>query len=171
MINHVNYERNQCIMNKIIKFSLLIVASFMIGVIGIQNSKPEAATVHKYSKVYKATKKQLGKPYIWGSVGPRGFDCSGLTSYAFKKGINVKLPRTAQAQYSNVKKISRKNIKKGDLVHFGSSKRNIYHVGLYIGNGKMIDAQNRGVIVERINSPWWNTVGYSRPAKLDTNQA
>ncbi|MCF6514577.1 hydrolase [Lactobacillus sp. S2-2] len=157
-------------MNKIIKFSLLIIASLMIGIIGIQNSNTEASSVHKYNDVYKVAKKQLGKPYIWGSVGPKGFDCSGLTSYAYKKGIKVNIPRTAQAQYSNVKKISRKNLKKGDLVHFGYSKRSISHVGLYIGKGKMIDAQNRGVIVERINSPWWHTVGYSRPAKLDTNQ-
>ncbi len=81
-----------------------------------------------------------------------------------KKALNVQLPRTAQAQYNDSKRVSAKNADKGDLVFFGSSRSNVYHVGIYVGNGKMIDAQNRGVVTENINAPWWNLVGYGKLA-------
>ncbi|WP_172187734.1 C40 family peptidase [Lentilactobacillus kribbianus] len=123
----------------------------------------DAATTQSYSKVYETAKKQLGKRYSWGSVGPHSFDCSGLTKYVYKKSIKKSLPRTAQAQYNGTKKVSKHNRKKGDLVYFGTSKHNISHVGVYIGGGKMIDAQNRGVIIEKVSAPWWHAVGYSRP--------
>lgn len=126
----------------------------------------DAATTQSYSKVYATAKKQLGKRYSWGSVGPHSFDCSGLTKYVYKKSIKKSLPRTAQAQYNGTKKVSKNNRKKGDLVYFGTSKNTITHVGINIGNGNMIDAQNYGVIIEKINAPWWNKVGYSRPTNL-----
>ncbi|UQS87143.1 NlpC/P60 family protein [Nicoliella spurrieriana] len=100
--------------------------------------------------------------YVWGANGPSSFDCSGFTKYVYKKALGVNLPRTAQAQYNSNQKVSVSNLKKGDLVFFGSSSRSISHVGMYIGNGKMIDAQNRGVIKENIHSAWWNLVGAAR---------
>lgn len=108
-------------------------------------------------------KKQLGKSYRLGAVGPSSFDCSGFTSYVFKKAAKKTISRTAQAQYASQKHVKKARLKKGDLAFFGSSAANITHVGLYIGHGKMINAQSRGVITERINAPWWHVVGYSRP--------
>jgi len=119
-----------------------------------------------YSKVYSYAHKQLGKRYVYGAVGPNRFDCSGLSKYVYKKSVNKTLPRTAQSQYNKYKKASTGSRKKGDLVFFGSSKKRITHVGIYVGSGKMIDAQNRGVITEKVASPWWHCVGYSRPATL-----
>lgn len=119
-----------------------------------------------YSAVYKEAKKHLGTSYVYGAVGPTHFDCSGFTKYVYKKAIGKTLPRTAQAQYNGTKKVSKKNIKKGDLVYFGSSKSNISHVGMYIGNGRMIDSQNRGVVTEQVYAPWWHVVGFSHPTDL-----
>ncbi|KRM57966.1 C40 family peptidase [Secundilactobacillus malefermentans] len=155
--------------SKAIKFILTVVAVLGLSIVATSlhnQSTASAATKPSYSKIYKVAKKQLGKPYGWGSTGPSRFDCSGLTKYVFKKGANKTIVRTAQSQYNHYKKVSRKNLKKGDLAFFGGSKRSISHVGMYIGNGKMIDSQNRGVIVESISAPWWHAVGYARVTDL-----
>lgn len=130
-----------------------------------QPTTADAAT-KSYSKVYKVAKAQLGKRYGWGATGPSSFDCSGLTSYVYKKGASIKIPRTAQAQYNKFKHVKYAHAKKGDLVFFGGSKRSISHVGIYIGGGKMIDSQNRGVITEAVKAPWWHHVGTARVTDL-----
>lgn len=117
-----------------------------------------------FNSMRRVAQKKLGDRYVYGAVGPHYFDCSGFTRYIYKYGSHITLPRTAQAQYNNYQHISRKERQKGDLVFFGNSKHSISHVGMYVGRGKMIDAQNRGVIVEHIHAPWWHEVGYSRPA-------
>ncbi|MBC1937785.1 C40 family peptidase [Listeria grandensis] len=86
---------------------------------------------------------QQGKPYVWGAIGPDAFDCSGLIIYCFQQaGIAINgRPTTATmfAGNSNFKAINRSDIKNGDLVMiaFGSS---VDHVGIYIGDGKMVHA-------------------------------
>ncbi|ALJ31426.1 hypothetical protein APS55_03930 [Apilactobacillus kunkeei] len=124
-------------------------------------------TSHKrsrFSSIYKTASSKLGHPYVYGAVGPYSFDCSGFTQYAYRHGAHKNLARTAQMQYNTNKHVSRNHVKKGDLVFFGSSRRNIYHVGIYIGHDRMIDAQNRGVVTEKIHVPWWHEVGYARVA-------
>ncbi|CAI2691639.1 hypothetical protein AKUH4B412M_13040 [Apilactobacillus kunkeei] len=124
-------------------------------------------TSHKrsrFSSIYRSASSKLGHPYVYGAVGPYSFDCSGFTQYAYRHGAHKNLARTAQMQYNTNKHVSRNHVKKGDLVFFGSSRRNIYHVGIYIGHDRMIDAQNRGVVTEKIHVPWWHEVGYARVA-------
>jgi cell wall-associated NlpC family hydrolase len=111
-------------------------------------------------------KKELGKPYSYGGNGPSAFDCSGLTTYVYKNAADKTLPRTAQAQYNTYAHVSSSNLKQGDLAFFGGSTSSISHVGIYVGDGKMIDAQNYGVITEAISAPWWHLVGYARPMSL-----
>ncbi|GAY72124.1 C40 family peptidase [Lentilactobacillus kosonis] len=119
-----------------------------------------------YSQIYTTAKSKLGSPYIWGATGPTGFDCSGFTSYVYKQS-GVTIARTAQAQYNTNKHVAYKNIQKGDLVFFGGNAASISHVGMYIGGGKMIDAQNRGVITENVKAPWWHYVGSAHVTDLD----
>ncbi len=85
-----------------------------------------------------------------------------------KKAAKITLPRTAQAQYNAYKHVSASKVTKGDLVFFGYSKHSISHVGLYVGNGKMIDAQNRGVVTEKVHAPWWHVVGYAHVTDFST---
>ncbi|MDT6981175.1 NlpC/P60 family protein [Levilactobacillus zymae] len=125
-------------------------------------TNPTVSTNTTFKSVYKVAKSHLGARYVYGAVGPNVFDCSGFTSYIYRKGANVTLPRTAQAQFNAYKHVKYANIKKGDLVFFGGSKYSISHVGMYIGKGKMIDAQNRGVVREAVHAPWWHAVGYAR---------
>lgn len=83
---------------------------------------------------------QIGKPYRWGAAGPDSFDCSGLTMFAWRKA-GVGLPHSSRAQFSATKRVARENLQPGDLVFFGSP---IHHVGIYIGNGNMINSPESG---------------------------
>ncbi len=89
---------------------------------------------------------QLGKPYIWGAEGPGGFDCSGLMLYAWR-AAGRRLPRTSRAQWSGTRRVAIGDIRPGDLVFFAKPGRAIHHVGMYIGNGQMVEASRRGVPV------------------------
>lgn len=83
---------------------------------------------------------QIGKPYQWGASGPGSFDCSGLTMYAWRSA-GVSLPHSSRAQYAATKRVDRSELQPGDLVFFGSP---IHHVGMYVGDGKMINSPETG---------------------------
>nr|WP_275402624.1 NlpC/P60 family protein [Streptomyces sp. SID13031] len=84
---------------------------------------------------------QQGDSYVWGASGPSQFDCSGLTMYAWGKA-GVSLSHSSKAQYGEGRKVSRADLRPGDLVFYGSPS--IHHVGMYIGNGRMVHAPNPG---------------------------
>ena len=111
----------------------------------------------KGSTVVETAKKYLGAKYVYGASGPNSFDCSGFTSYVFKLH-GVSLSRTAKGQYTNGTAVSRANLQPGDLVMFGPSASGINHVGIYIGGGKIIHAENpsSGVTIDTINSGYYN---------------
>ena len=76
--------------------------------------------------------RQRGKPYRYGAAGPRAFDCSGLTSYAFHHAGFRRMPRTASAQAHFARHIRRSRMHRGDLIFF-TSGGGVYHVGLFAG--------------------------------------
>ncbi|MGW2278915.1 NlpC/P60 family protein [Streptomyces sp. NPDC001770] len=82
----------------------------------------------------------IGKPYVWGATGPSAYDCSGLTQAAWR-AAGVSLPRTTYTQINAGRRVSRSQLAPGDLVFFYSG---ISHVGLYVGDGKMIHAPHPG---------------------------
>ncbi|MBO3443023.1 C40 family peptidase [Clostridium sp. CCUG 7971] len=129
--------------------------------INIQNSNTTINTNTNISKVDKTidiAKKQMGKPYKWGAGGPSAFDCSGLTSYAYKNGANVKLPRSSREQAKVGKSVSKKDLKAGDLLFFSSAGNGINHVGIYIGDSKMVHSPRPGenVKIDKINSGYYS---------------
>jgi len=85
---------------------------------------------------------QLGKAYKWAGAGPTTYDCSGLTMVAWKKA-GVMLPHSAQDQYDLTSRVPIADLLPGDLVFFGTAT-DVYHVGIYIGNGNMVDAPETG---------------------------
>ncbi len=110
-------------------------------------------------------RKQIGKPYLWAADGPASFDCSGLVMMAWRQSA-VSLPHWSVAQYATGKKISLANIRPGDMVFFATDLteyRSIHHVGLYIGNGQMIEAPFTGSFVRVSSINRASLFGASRP--------
>ncbi len=102
---------------------------------------------------------QLGDPYRFGSAGPDSYDCSGLTSAAWKS-VGVSLPRSSRSQFGAGRSVSRSELAPGDLVFFYSP---ISHVALYAGNGQIIHAPRpgKGVQYTSLSSMPW--AGAKRP--------
>jgi cell wall-associated NlpC family hydrolase len=102
----------------------------------------------------------LGKPYVWGATGPSAFDCSGLTQAAWRSA-GVALPRTTYTQINAGQRVPRSRLAPGDLLFFYSG---ITHVGLYIGDGRMIHAPRPGAPVRIAPITEMPLTGATRPA-------
>ncbi|MFE2327278.1 NlpC/P60 family protein, partial [Streptomyces sp. NPDC059385] len=90
-----------------------------------------------------AARSAVGRPYVWGSTGPSGFDCSGLMVWSYRQA-GVSLPRTSQAQRHAGRQVPLSQARPGDLVTYRSDAS---HVGMYVGNGQVIHAPYPGARV------------------------
>jgi cell wall-associated NlpC family hydrolase len=121
----------------------------------------------------------LGLPYAWGgggSFGPGpgldpdlgiiGFDCSGLTQYAYRQA-GIKIPRNSRAQYAALPQVAGDDLQPGDLVFWATTPSNpstIHHVAIYLGGGKMVEAPESGDVVKVSNMRWKGYAGAVRPS-------
>ena len=108
---------------------------------------------------------QIGKPYVWGAAGPDSYDCSGLVMWAYAH-VGVNLDHWTGYQWVEGARMSTSSLRPGDLVFFAtntSDPNTIHHVGMYIGNGEMVEAPHTGAYV-RISSMWRpDLIGAVRP--------
>jgi cell wall-associated NlpC family hydrolase len=103
---------------------------------------PTANTIGAQALRFALTKR--GDPYVWGAAGPSAFDCSGLVLWAYSQ-VGISLPHFTGDQWNMGVHVARADLQPGDLVFFYPD---IGHVGLYIGNGLMVDAPTFGEPVQ-----------------------
>lgn len=107
---------------------------------GMQSAVPASDN----AAVVDAARSAIGSPYGWGAAGPSAFDCSGLTSWAYGQA-GKQIPRTSEAQAAQGTPVSLDALQPGDIIaYYGGAS----HVGIYTGNGTIIDALNDGVPVQ-----------------------
>ncbi len=121
---------------------------------GRSTSNPAPAPASNAGGAVAIAMQYVGRPYVSGAAGPDAFDCSGLVQYVYAQ-MGISLPRTAQAQGSAGRLVSAAEAQPGDIVYFG------HHVGIYAGDGKMIDAgtESTGVVYRDI---YETPIGYVR---------
>ena len=102
--------------------------------------------------------RQRGKPYRWGGQGPHAFDCSGLTSAAWRSA-GVTIPRTAAGQLAGLPRV-RGRLRPGDLVIYRTDGPSRRHVAIVVGRGRMVEARGRGIPVRstRLRGGWLGAV-------------
>ena len=127
---------------------------------GQANAKEIQEIARPTSGVLGAAEKYIGTPYCRGGQSPRCFDCSGFVKYVHAQK-DIDLPRTSHQQYKATKKISRSEAVPGDLVFFHYRSGYVYHVGIYVGDGKVLHSPKRGQDV-RISQIWTARVTFGR---------
>ncbi|MAC84391.1 MAG: glycoside hydrolase [Arcobacter sp.] len=152
---------------KILKLfiSLLVITSALYMYLSAQSSTTSDETKEVNSPIItnssdtliSLAKSKIGSPYVYAKTGPDSFDCSGFVYYVFNEN-NISLPRTSINQSKIGPKITRAEIKKGDLVFFDTNlKGHVNHSGIYLGEGKFIHASSgkaNGVTISDIDG-WY----------------
>lgn len=108
------------------------------------------------SQIISKAKSYLGTPYVWGGSSPSGFDCSGLVQYVFKQN-GISLPRTTTDQVKVGTYVAKSDLRPGDLVFLQNTYRQgVSHVGIYIGDGKIIHASSsKGVVISSLSTSYY----------------
>lgn len=119
----------------------------------IQNQQKERSIDKNFSRFYKEWK---GVKYKFGGNSKKGIDCSAFIQKAYKKTLNINIPRTTLQQSKKGKNIRKSQLKLGDLVFFKTGK-NSRHVGIYIEDGKFMHASSKkGVTISRLDNVYFN---------------
>lgn len=108
----------------------------------------DSSALIKYAETF------MGIPYVWGGTSPSGFDCSGFTQYVYNH-FGVSIYRTSEEQFAEGIPINSSNLQPGDLVFFSTYAPGATHVGIYVGNGMMVDSQDFGVSIDNIFNSYW----------------
>ncbi len=121
-----------------------------LGKDGVVEGESEVNT----DKVITKAKSLMGTPYKWGGTTPSGFDCSGYLQYVYKESVGIDIPRTVEDIYKAGENVSEPQV--GDLVFFETYKEGPSHAGIYLGDGKFINASSsKGVTISDKNSSYW----------------
>jgi peptidoglycan DL-endopeptidase CwlO len=122
---------------------------------GTSDESSTSTATGSAAAVVEFAKAQVGKAYVMGSTGPNAYDCSGLTTAAFKQ-VGVDLPRVSQDQSTFGTEVGLNNLQPGDILYWGG-KGTAYHVAIYIGGGQYVGAQNPSTGVAQHPLDWGGT--------------
>jgi len=135
---------------------ILIILLVINTLLSCKSHKTVTSRLHAVSqKLEQVYNKYKGVRYRYGGTTSRGFDCSGFVQRAYMDAFKIQLPRTTKAMIKTGKKVSKSNLKTGDLVFFHPISK-YYHVGIYMGNGIFMHAStSRGVIKSKLDFKYW----------------
>jgi len=112
-------------------------------------------------RLYEGVNEWLGTPYRYSGSSKRGVDCSGLVCLLYKDCYGKELTGCASDIYKNSQQISRSELQEGDLVFFKIRKKQISHVGVYLGQNRFVHASlQNGVIVSTLDDPYYKKYFY-----------
>lgn len=104
----------------------------------------------------------VGTPYRYGASSRRGTDCSGFVTRVFQQVYGITLQRSSRSMFSRVQRVAKSEMQPGDLVFFRHQGGAIYHVGIYLKNGKFAhSACNGGVMVSSLSQPYYQRNFYA----------
>ncbi|MCM1517849.1 MAG: NlpC/P60 family protein [Pseudoflavonifractor sp.] len=161
MTRHNKPTRSACTRLRTVTIPLLTAIAVSLALTACHSSKNAsgtAATSRERQAVVKEAHRWLGTRYRYGGTERSGVDCSGMVMRVYDKAAGVKLPRSSAQQQSFCKSIKRKDLAAGDLLFFttGRDRKQVSHVGIYIGHDKMIHASaSRGVITSNLNEKYY----------------
>ncbi|XEC94886.1 C40 family peptidase [Paenibacillus tarimensis] len=114
-----------------------------------------ASTVFADSKMDEVINELIGTPYKSAGSTPKGFDCSGFTTYVFNQ-FKIDLPRTSATQATTGKKVAKDDLRPGDLVFFNTNGKGVSHVGIYLGEGKFAhSSSSKGVTISGLSDSYY----------------
>jgi cell wall-associated NlpC family hydrolase len=142
-------------------------------------SKQNKHIVEKYASILKTSKTDIknvklysfieswfGTKYKYGGMSKTGIDCSGFCNLLYKQVYNKQISRTTSALSKEINKVSKNNLKEGNLVFFNISKKKNSHVGVYLKNKMFVHASSsKGVIISSLENPYYKKV-YNKGGKL-----
>ena len=142
--------------------NLLLLISAFVFLLTLDSCSNKMSKRQKKEVIIAKARSYTGTPYKWGGTSMKGMDCSGLLLNSFK-AVEIDIPRTSTEQKKTGKRVSRGEIKKGDLVFFATSKkkRKVTHVGLVTkvqgGNVTFIHAStSKGVTESSLDNSYWD---------------
>ena len=134
---------------------ILILLAFQVVLVSCGSSKTATKTISDKTKLESQFRHYKGTKYKYGGTDKRGFDCSGFTKTVYTNAFKVTLPRTTKEMSKLGKKVSKNNLKPGDLVFFRPSRK-YDHVGIYIGENTFIHSStSKGVIKSKLDGIYW----------------
>ena len=117
----------------------------------------EASDMGKNKKLYAVIKPWMGVPYKYGGTTKQGVDCSGFVGNIYREAYGITLHRTANDMQQDVKKVSKSQLREGDLVFFVNSHGKVSHVGIYLHDGLFVHSStSRGVIISPLSDSYWS---------------